>query len=87
MSTSHQSPAYSLPSFRQKQLNTTTWGTGGNTCTIKDSYVFPNSYVDVTPNGTTPPNGRWAVSLGTGQFTITSSDAESSTLSISYVIL
>lgn len=70
-----------------KQLNTTTWGTGGNTCTISDSYVFPNSYILVVPTSA-PAIGNWAVtSTSEGSFTITSSDPENSALTITYIVL
>ena len=87
MAINHQSPGYSLPSFRMKQLNTTTWGTGGNTCTITDTYVFANSTVILTVTGSTPAKGNWSITVSEGSFVITSSDAESSTLPITYIVL
>jgi len=87
MSTGHQSPQSSLPPFAFKEVNTTTWGSGGNTVTITDAYVHPNSFIVLQVTGSTPQAGEWAVSVSQGSFTITSSDAESSTLPISYIVL
>jgi len=87
MAINHQSPGFSLPSFRMKQVNTTTWGSGGNTKTITDTYIFANSKVDVWVTGATPANGNWAYAVTEGQVVITSSDAESSTLPIAYIVL
>ena len=83
----HQSPGYSLPSFRQKQLNTTTWGAGGNTKTILDPYIFANSAVFVYATGSSAPAGRWSYTVTPGQVVVTSSDAESSSLPIAYIVL
>ncbi len=87
MAINHQSPGYTLPSFRMKQVNTTTWGSGGNTTTINDSYIFANSTVIAQVTGSTPQVGRWSYAVTEGQVVITSSDAESSTLPISYIVL
>lgn len=82
----HQSPAFSLPPLRMKQINTTTWGTGGNTLTINDPYIFPNSQIEAWVTGTVPAAGQWAYNITAGQCVITSSNAESSTLPISYIV-
>lgn len=87
MSAPHQSPGYSLPSFRQKQLNTTTWGSGGNSVTISDPYIFANSAVFAYVTGSTPAAGNWSYAVTEGQVVITSTDAESSTLPIAYIVL
>lgn len=87
MSTGHQSPQSSLPPLAVKEVNTTTWGSTANTCTITDEYVHTNSSVLVWVTGTTPPAGRWSWTCTQGVLTITSSDAESSTLPIAYVVL
>lgn len=87
MSTGHQSPQSSLPPLKLKTLNTTTWGAGGNTCTITDAYIGANSVVIPQVTGTTASVGNWAVTVTTGQVVITSTDAESSTLPISYIVL
>lgn len=87
MAKNHQSPGYSLPSFRQKQVNTTTWGATPNTCTIVDTYIFVNSVVLVYVTGTIPAAGNWSYTVTEGQIVITSSNAESSTLPISYIVL
>ncbi len=87
MSVGHQSPQSTLPPLALNTLNTTTWGAGGTTCTITDPYVHTNSWVDVGVTGSTPQNGYWALTITQGQILITSSNAESSTLPISYVVL
>lgn len=88
MSTNHQSPASSLPPFSQKVINTTTWGTGGNTCTISDEYINSNSVVIAYVTGSTPANGtNWSYTVTQDQVVITSTDAENSALPISYIIL
>lgn len=88
MSTGHQSPQSSLPPLSQKQINTTTWGAGGNTATITDEYIHANSCVIVWVTGTTPAAGtNWSQNITQGQIVLTSTDAESSTLAISYIVL
>ncbi len=87
MSTGHQSPQSSLPPLSQKVLNTTTWGAGGNTCTVTDEYVHANSVVLVQVTGSTPPADFWAISVSQGSFTITSGSGENSALTISYIVL
>lgn len=87
MSAGHQSPQSSLPPLALKTVNTTTWGSTANTCTITDEYVHTNSAVLVWVTGTTPAAGRWSIDCTQGTITITSSDAESSTLPISYIVL
>lgn len=87
MSTGHQSPQSSLPPLSQKTINTTTWGAGGTTTTITDEYIHPNSQVSVWVTGSTPANGTsWAYAVTEGQVVITSTDAENSGLTISYVV-
>lgn len=83
----HQSPAFSLPSFRMKQIPGGTWGAGGNTLTITDSYIFPNSVVLAYVTGSTPAAGNWSFAVTKGQCVITSTNAESSTLPVSYIVL
>ncbi len=88
MSTGHQSPQSSLPPLSLKTVNTTTWGSGGNTCTITDAYIHPNSVILVQVNGAIPPADFWAIGTPTqGSVVITSGSAESSTLALSYIIL
>lgn len=82
----HQSPQSSLPPLSQKTINTGTWGSGGNTLTITDAYIHPNSQVDIWVTGTVPQAGQWALNITQGQCVVTSSDAESSTLPIAYVV-
>lgn len=69
-----------------KQLNTTTWGSGGNTLTITDEYIHPNSQVDAYVTGSTPQAGQWAYAVTQGQCIITSSSSENSTLPVAYVV-
>lgn len=87
MATGKQSPQSSLPPLAVKTINTTTWGSTANTCTITDEYIHPNSVVLAYVTGTTPQAGRWSYTVSQGSVAITSSDAESSTLPISYIIL
>ncbi len=87
MATGRQSPASSLPPFSVKTVNTTTWGAVANTCTITDEYAHPNSIIIAQVTGTTPQAGRWSYTYSQGSVAITSSDAESSTLAISYIII
>lgn len=88
MSTGHQSPQSSLPPLSQKQVNTTTWGAGGNTSTITDEYIHTNSVVIVWVTGSTPAAGtNWTQTITNGQVVLTSTDGESSTLPISYIVL
>lgn len=83
----HQSPQSSLPPLSAKVINTGTWGSVPNTCVITDEYIHPNSYVLAWVTGTTPAAGRWSITMSQGSATITSSDAESSTLPVSYIVL
>ncbi len=87
MSTGHFSPQSSLPPLSQKVINTTTWGAVANTCTISDEYINGNSVVLAYVTGTTPAAGRWSYTITQDSCVITSTDAESSTLPISYIIL
>jgi len=87
MSVGHQSPQSSLPPFALKVINTTTWGGTANTCTITDEYIHPNSVVMAFVTGTTPAAGRWSYTVTQGSVAITSTDAESSTLPVSYIVL
>lgn len=88
MSTGHQSPQSSLPPLSQKQVNTTTWGSGGNTCTITDEYIHANSAVLIWVTGTQTAAGtNWSQTITQGQVVITSTDGESSSLPISYIVL
>ena len=63
----------------------TTWGgSGGNTKTITNSAVTSTSMVVFM--WATPPAGLWSVVCGSGTFTITSSDSESSSLAFTYKV-
>jgi len=87
-SAGHQSPQSTLPPLALKQINTGTWGADSNTCVITDEYIHPNSLVIVYATSVSAqPAGRWSVTVSQGSATVTSSDSESSTLPISYVIL
>ncbi len=83
----HQSPQSSLPPLALKQVNTGTWGSGGNTLTILDEYIHANSLVHVWVTGAVPAAGNWSVVITQGSCVITSDTSESSTLPVSYVIL
>ncbi len=87
MSIGHQSPQSSLPPLAFKTLNTTTWGSTANTCTITDEYIHPNSVVIAFVTGTTPSAGRWSYTVSQGSVAITSTDAESSTLPLTYIVI
>ncbi len=82
----HQSPQSSLPAFAVKTINTGTWGAGGNTLTILDDYIKPNSQVEIWVTGTTPAAGQWSYVITAGSCVVTSSSSESSSLPISYFI-
>lgn len=86
-SAGHQSPQSSLPPFSVKQINTGTWGATAGSCTIADEYINPNSVVIAFVTGGTPAAGRWSYTVTQDQVVITSSDNESSTLPISYIVL
>lgn len=83
----HQSPQSSLPPLAVKTVNTGTWGGVANTCAITDEYIHPNSVVIAWVTGTTPAAGNWSITVAQGVATITSSDGESSTLPVSYIVL
>ena len=83
----HQSPQSSLPPLSAKQVNTGTWGANSNTCVITDAEIHPNSVVIAYVTGTTAAAGNWAYVIAQGSVTITSSDSESSTLPVSYIVL
>lgn len=77
-----------FPPMKYKTVNTLTWGAGGNSVTITDPGIKPNSVPKVWVTGTTPQAGQWAINIpsGGGSMTITSSSSENSALPISYVI-
>lgn len=83
----HQSPQSTLPPLALKTVNSGTWGGVANTCAITDAYVHTNSAVLVWVTGTVPAAGRWSWTCTQGVITITSTDAESSTLPLSYIVL
>lgn len=87
MATGKQSPQSSLPPLAMKTINTTTWGATANTCTITDEYIHPNSVVLAFVTGTSPAAGRWSYTVSQGSVAITSTDAEQSTLPVSYIVL
>ena len=87
MAINKEAPWKSIPGFSQKQLNTTTWGAGGNTCTIVDENIHLNSMVFIQVTGTTPQAGQWSYVVTNGQVVITSSSSENSALSLTYIVL
>lgn len=86
ISNQHQAPYDLTPMLSQKQLNTGTWGSGGNTCVITDGKIHVNSDVHVKVTGTSPAAGQWSYVTAQGTLTITSSDSENSALTLSYVV-
>lgn len=82
----HSAQRYS-PWNRYKVPATVLWGSTANTCIVTDEKVSTNSFVEVNVTGTTPQAGRWSITANNGNFVITSSDAESATLPLSYIIL
>lgn len=88
MAITQQTVAQYVPFFRYKNVSTTTWGASPNTAVIADPSVSTNSYIAFQATGTQPA-GTWFLlsqTAGVG-FTITSSDAESSTQAIRYIVL
>lgn len=83
----NQTPQSSIPALSQKEINTGTWGANSVTCLITDANIRANSTVIAYVTGTTAPAGRWAYTVANGTCTITSSDAESSTLAMAYIVL
>lgn len=75
-----------MPPLALKVINTGTWGSSANTCTITDAYIKANSQVEVWVTGTTPAAGQWSYTVTPGQCIITSNNAESSSLPLSYII-
>ena len=83
----HQSPQSSLPPLALKTVNTGTWGAGGNTLTLTDEYIHPNSQVDIWVTGSAAQQaGQWSYTITQGQCIVTSSSSESSTLPVSYLV-
>jgi hypothetical protein len=83
----HQSPQSSLPPLSLKTVNTGTWGANGNTCVITDPYAHVNSAAIIWVSGVTPQVGNWAWTCAQGTITITSTDSESASLTLNYIIL
>lgn len=83
----HYTVQKQFPPNTYRQINTGTWGDGGNTCVITDPGIKPNSDVVVWVTGTVPAAGTsWAKTIAAGTCTLTSTDAESSTLPVSYYV-
>lgn len=72
---------------RYKSPATVLWGSTANTCVITDPKCTPNSFLCVNVTGTTPAAGRWSWVTASGTITITSTDAESATLPLEYILL
>lgn len=72
---------------RYKAPATVLWGSTANTCTITDPKCTPNSMIVINVTGATPAAGRWAVVTSSGSIVITSTDAESATLPLEYILL
>lgn len=82
----HYTVQSQFPPNKYRTVNTGTWGTGGNTCVITDAGIKPNSDLRIWVTGTTPAIGRWSWTCSAGSATVTSSDPENSTLTVSYYI-
>lgn len=77
-----------LPAAQYKTLTTLTWGATPNSCTITNPQITTNSRVDVWVTGSSAQAaGNWSFTPTQGQLVITSSNAESSTLPLAYIIL
>lgn len=87
MAINHQSPASNLAPFAYKTINTTLWGASSNALTISDTYINSNSVVLAYVTGSVPAAGRWSYAITDNQCIITSTDGESSTLPVSYIVL
>lgn len=72
---------------RYRTPATVLWGSTANTCTITDAKFSTNSAPHVWVTGVTPQAGRWSYTVNNGSLVITSTDAESSTLPLSYIII
>lgn len=83
---SSQQPSQYDPAMQNTGISTRTWGTTGNTDTVYDTSVHPNSCIVVTPTGATPA-GFWKLVCSQGSFVVTSSDSESAGLTYNYTIL
>ncbi len=70
-------------------MNTITWGAASSTsATVTDEYVHANSAILWWITGTVPAAGSsWAITIAQGSFFWTSTDAENTALTISYIIL
>lgn len=66
---------------------TVLWGSTPNTCVITDPKCRPNTLLIVNVVGTTPAAGRWSYITSSGTITITSTDAESATLPLEYILI
>lgn len=82
---SSQQPQDYTPALSTVSTVATTWGAGGNTCTVTDGSFHPSSCVVL--NATSTPAGFWKTAITQGQLVITSSDSENSTLGFNYQIL
>ena len=84
---SSQQPAQYMPNMQNIPVTTRVWGTTGNTDTVIDASVHPNSVVVIS--WTTARSGTgYYVTVSQGQFIVTSSDSESATTtSYNYRIL
>lgn len=77
-------PAQYQPTGVIFPATTRTWGTTGNTDTVRDASVHPGSVITVTP--TVTPNGFWQVVVSQGSFVVTSTDSEDAGTTYNYRI-
>lgn len=64
---------------------TRVWGAAGSTDTVYDASVHTGNCILVTPVGALP-NGDWKVVVTQGGFTVTSTAAESTSMTYNYFI-
>lgn len=84
----HQSPQSQLPPLAYKTVNTLTWGAGGNSSTIVDPYIHPQSVLHIWTVGTTARAGvDWAQNITQGQCVLTSNNSENTALTFAYIVL
>lgn len=83
---SSQQPAQYQPGMQNVSKPVRSWATSGNTDTVIDATVHPNSAILVTPTSANPA-GFWKIVVSQGQFVVTSSDSESAGLTYTYRIL
>ena len=72
------------PALRYGDRDSQTWAANGNTHTVTNSKVTASSLIFL--QHTSDHDGRWYITVANGSFTITSSDAESTSVTFNYLI-